>query len=515
MDSLEDREFPGTDGATYPFWSPDSTRIGFFSQSKLRQVSVGGGPTTALADAPDARGGAWGQKGTIVFAPSVVGTLYRVSVSSDGSGAGTATPMDLPRAGSGSRDSLRFPAFILDSDRFFYTIEADKREGEGIYVGSLNGDAPVRILPDFSTTRFVPSAGSKTNGFILFRRGTTLMAQRFNATNLATAGPAFPLADQVPDSGNTSNTAFTVSANGTLIYLSGDMAPQEREVVWLSRSGKRGKSLLKQKGITGFALSPDERKLVYSLGSQRVQGDLWMHDVTAGVSQRFTFGPFSAFAPIWAPNGASVVFTAFPEDRLYKKPTQTSGAEAPLSVSGTNTFASSFSMDGKVLAYSQTGAASKSDVWLLLEGEEKPKPFQTTALSEAGGEISSDGRWMAYMKNSSLKTEVYVAPIVPGRAERQISVEGGVTPKWRRDGAELYFISDFKLMAIDVTGSEPTFGAPRELFREPALFATEGTVVAYSPNADGSQFLVLISVGAAPSPRPLNVITNWESVYVK
>ena len=192
LDSLEDREFPGTDGATYPFWSPDSAHIAFFSQGKLRQVAVGGGPATNIADAPDARGGTWGRDGSIVFAPGVTGTLLRVSAS-----GGAATPLDLPRAGSGEGDSLRFPEFLPDSDRFFYTIEARTPEGYGIYVGSLNGDPPVRILPDFSLTRFVRSPGSNTTGYMLFCRQTTLMAQAFDAAKLKTAGEAFPLADEV------------------------------------------------------------------------------------------------------------------------------------------------------------------------------------------------------------------------------------------------------------------------------------------------------------------------------
>ena len=135
LDSLEDRGFSGTDGTTYPFWSPDSAHIAFFSQGKLKQVAVGGGPATVIADAPDARGGTWGRDGSIVFAPGLTGTLFRVSAS-----GGAATRLELPRTDSGEGDSLRFPAFLPDSDRFVYTIEARTAEGYGIYVGSLNGD---------------------------------------------------------------------------------------------------------------------------------------------------------------------------------------------------------------------------------------------------------------------------------------------------------------------------------------------------------------------------------------
>ena len=171
---------------------PIALHIGFFSQGKLRQVATGGGPATTIADAPDARGGAWGPDGSIVFSPGVTGMLC-------------ACPRrgrcdwlsSLPRTGSSERDSLRFPVFLPDSKHFFYTIEAQTRDGEGIYVGSLDGGSPVRILPDLSITRFVPAPGSDAKGFILFHRQTTLMAQAFDTAHLKTTGEAFPLAKNV------------------------------------------------------------------------------------------------------------------------------------------------------------------------------------------------------------------------------------------------------------------------------------------------------------------------------
>ena len=340
LDSLEDREFPGTDGATYPFWSPDSTHIAFFSQGRLKQAAIAGGPPTNVAEAPDGRGGAWGRDGSIVFAPDVTGTLVRVSAS-----GGAATPLSLPRAGAADRDSPRFPAFLPDSDRFLYTIEAKTHEGEGVYVGSLNGDPPVRVLPDLSITRFVPSPASKFKGFLLFRRQTTLMAQEFDAAKLKTTGEAFPLAGEVQESsGNRGFADFTVSSNGVLtLRLRCDNPNQELEIVWLDRDGKRGKSILETERHHGFRaplrIKPNS---LYSLATQYVPGDLWLWDVARGVSQRLTFGPFSAYAPIWSPDSTTAVFTAFPEDRLYVKRLDSPKEEA-WNVTGTNTYATSWS----------------------------------------------------------------------------------------------------------------------------------------------------------------------------
>jgi eukaryotic-like serine/threonine-protein kinase len=511
LDSLEDREFPGTDGATYPFWSPDSAYIGFFSQGKLKQVAIGGGPATAIADAPDARGGAWGKDGFIVFSPAVTGTLFRVSAP-----GGAATALSLPRTGASERDSLRFPVFLPDSKRFFYTIEAQTREREGVYVGSLDGGSPVRILPDLSMTRFVPAPGSDAKGFIVFHRQTTLMAQAFDTAHLKTTGEAFPIANEVPKSGNNGSYAFTVSPGGTLIYVEARNSDQELEIVWLDRDGKRGKPIMKQKGIGDFALSPDRTKLLYSLATQLAPGDLWLRDVGRGVSQRFTFGPFSAYSPVWSPDSATAAFTAYPEDRLYAKRVD-AGKEEDWKVVGTDTYASSWSADAKLLVFSQRGVTTKDDLWLLpLDGERKPRIFKQTPYTETSGQISPDGRWMLYASDASGRFEVYIEFLAPGSAQRQISVDGGFSPHWRADGRELYFISGRTMMAVDVKpGPDLTFSAPHELFREPALVTEFRGGITYQPSVDGSQFLVLLPVGGAPAAPPLTVVTNWRAALHK
>jgi serine/threonine protein kinase len=511
LDSLEDREVPGTDGTTYPFWSPDSTHVAFFSQGKLKQVALSGGPATDIIAAPDARGGTWVLDGTIVFAPGVTGTLSRVSAS-----GGAATPMKLPRAGSNEGDSLRFPTFLPDSDRFFYTIEAPTREGAGIYVGSLAGDPPVRVLPELSIAGYVPSRRSEAGGFILFRRQATLMAQAFDARKLKTRGEAFPLAEGIQASGNTGFADFTVSANGLLLYAASGNSDQERELVWLDRAGKRGTAILKQKGIADFALSPDEKQILYSFANQVVPGDLWLHNIASGVSQRFARGPFSVYGPVWSPDSSAAVFTAYPEDRLYER-NLASGKEEPLPVAGTNTYASSWSAVDKQLAFTQMGVTTKDDLWLLpLEGNRKSTLFRNGPYAERSGQISPDGRWMLFSSDPSDQMEIFIASTAPGATPRQISVDGGTSPRWRADGRELYFISrDLRVMAVEVTASpELKFGAPQKLFQEPTL-VTDGQGIAYQPSRDGTKFLVLRPVGSAPAALPLTVVTNWQAALKK
>jgi serine/threonine protein kinase/Tol biopolymer transport system component len=512
LDSLEEREIPGTEGATHPFWSPDSAHIAFFAQGKLKQVALSGGPATNISDAPDGRGGTWGADGTIVFAPTVNGGLFRISPTT----SGPSTPLRLPVA---DKDSLRFPAFLPDSAHFFYVYThqgGPRAEDGGLYVGSLNGTPPVRILSDSSTARFVPSRGSSTSGHLLFRRDTTLMAQPFDAATLKPTGEAIPLADPVPDMGRIPDAAFTVSTNGILIYLSGGGASQERQIAWLDREGKLSKSLLKQKGIDSFALSPNSTQVVYSTGSQPARGDLWLYDMAHGTTQRFTFEPFDAHFPLWSPDGTTVVFCTYLGSELYRKATQTSAKEESLGIQGTNARATSWAGDGKLLVYSQTGDTTKDDLWLLpLEGDRKPKIFKQTPFNESDGEISPDGRWMVYNSDASGQYEIYIEPMPAGGAQRQISVGGGQSPAWRSDGRELYFLSDNKLMAVDIKpGPGLTFGTPHELFSGSNLI-TNPRQRAVFPSADGRQFLALLPAGDAPAASPITVVTNWQTELKK
>jgi Tol biopolymer transport system component len=355
-------------------------------------------------------------------------------------------------------------------------------------------------------------------GYILFRRDTTLMAQRFDAGSLKTTGEAFPLAESVLSRGNTGYADFSVSAEGLLLYAADDTSNQEEEIVWLNHAGKHGKSILTQKGVTSFALSPNGTQLVYSTAAESIKGDLWMRDVARGTTQKLTAGTFdSSYAPVWSPDNSAIIFSAYPIDRLFRKAVA-STQEFALPVEGTDSTATSWSRDGKLLAYSQTSSTTKTDLWLLPldEKDPKPRPFKQTPAAEREGQISPDGRWMAYTSDASGRNEVYVESIALGGASHPVSVNGGGYPRWRADGKELYFItsSNSALMAVDVkTGPELTFGVPHELFTQPDL-RRNVSEFPYQPNADGSQFLMLLSAGGEVAP-PLTVVTNWQATLKK
>ena len=265
---------------SYPFWSPDSGSIGFFAGGKLKKISVNGGPVQTLCDAPSGRGGTWSSDGVIVFSPDPTAPLQRVGMSG-------GTPVAVTKLGQDNEDH-RFPEFLPDQRHFLYTVNGPSEEANGIYAGSLQGDPPVRILPDVSSAAYVPSGVSSEAGYLLFRRETTLMAAPFDAQRLQTAGEIFPVAEHVGISANVAYAAFSASTNGVLAHNPGWLV--ERELVWVDRAGKRLSTVGKSAPITYAALSPDEKTVAYVVTDGNDHSDIWLYDVNRDSTSRFTLG---------------------------------------------------------------------------------------------------------------------------------------------------------------------------------------------------------------------------------
>jgi protein kinase-like protein/WD40 repeat protein len=194
LDSLEARPIAGTEGATFPFWSPDGKNIGFFAQGKLKKIALAGGPAEVLCDAPTPRGGTWNRDGVIVFAPNIGGGLFRVPAD----GGVPVSVTKFADTGNGGRsDGGRYPEFIDGGNRFLFLINPGQAKMPGIYIGSLDGSEPVRLLPDDSHAIYVPPTSGAATGSLLFVRDTTAMALPFDADRLRAVGPAVPVAQDL------------------------------------------------------------------------------------------------------------------------------------------------------------------------------------------------------------------------------------------------------------------------------------------------------------------------------
>jgi serine/threonine protein kinase/Tol biopolymer transport system component len=502
LDTLESRALPGTDGATYPFWSPDGGYLGFFQQGKLKKVAIAGGPAQTLCEATNGRGGTWNRDGVIVFSPGPTSELFRVS-----SAGGTPSAVThVPGTGAGHR----FPAFLPDGVHFLYNAGSDKPESAGLFVGSLDGGKPARLLPDATNGLFAASAMRGTTGYLLFRREDTLMAQPFDWKTIKTTGETFPLAEQVLGGGNIGFGAFSVSTNGVLVYRSGG-AVANRELVWMDRAGKRLSVASKPGALVGtLAISPDDKAVAVEIGTLN-QDDIWVQDLQRDTISRFTFRSGGNRGQVWSPDGSHIIY-AFQDANtyssdLYRKPTAGTGQEELLLHAGVNALPHDWSRDGKVLVFSQTDQKTATDLWLLpMDGTSKPMPYLRTPFDETGGVFSPDSKWMAYTSNESGQNQVYIQAVPATGAKWQISTTGGTRPQWRTDGKELFYVAaDSKLMSVAIK-----LGASVDPATPQALFSSAGAT-AYAPSRDGQRFLVDVPAGGeAATVPPLTVVVNWQ-----
>jgi serine/threonine protein kinase/Tol biopolymer transport system component len=397
LESLQWQLLQGTDDASYPFWSPDGANIGFFAQGKLKKIAVAGGPPQTLCDAPGGRGGTWSATGVILFAPNIAGGLYKVSTA-----GGVPEPATKFTA-SDLSDSERYPDFLPDGRHYLYL--EDGAGNTGIYAGSMDGTAPARLLPDISNAVYVPPTPPRINGYLLFRREGSLMAQPFDAGRIRLEGEIFPVAEQVGIAVNTGLGAFSASNNGELAFRTGGTAGN-REFTWMDRAGKRLATVTKPGIFRSGALSPDEKRLAFAISNESGDlTDLWLQDLERGVISRFTFEEGASYSPVWSRDGSRIVFAHRDAGALYaiyqRAAIGTGKAELILRTA-VNTSTWDWSPDGKYILYSDYQDKTKYDLWLLpLEGDHKPIPYLQTPFSELRGQFSPDGRWMAYVSDES------------------------------------------------------------------------------------------------------------------
>ena len=504
LDALTAQPLAGTEGATFPFWSPDSRFVGFFAGGKLKKIDASGGPAITLADAPAGRGGSWSREGVIVFAPLNAGALQRVSAS--GGTASPATTQDTSRA----EGSHRLPWFLPDGQHFLYAAGGTVNPTVMIRIGSLLGKER-----DPLEGKLVVEANSHalySQGYLLFVRDNALMAQPFDAQRLETTGEAVPVAEQIERALASGNAGvFSASEGGLLAFQGGAGGGAGTKLTWFDRAGKEISVLGDQAMYGDLGLSPDgKRASVSVLDQTRRTRDIWLYDVTRGLRTRFTFDPADEILALWSPDGSRVVFNSRRKGHLdlYQKASSGAGSEDVLLEDNPDKYAGSWSPDGRFILYRRGGAPY--DLFVLpLSGDRKPMPFLQTQFSETHGQFSPDGRWVAYISNESSRNEVYVAPFPGPGGKWQVSTGGGQYPRWSRDGTEIFFLApDNRLMAAAVNGKGTSFesGAVKTLFE--TRVAIVGSPYAVSP--DGQRFLINTLPGQVNS-APITVVLNWTA----
>jgi serine/threonine protein kinase len=507
LSTSELRMLPGTEGASSPFWKPDSGSLGFFADLQLKTIRLNGGSPVILCrvSLPGASGagGTWGARDVIVFGDSS-GGLKQIGANDAGRNPTPATVLE-------TSDTVhRWPEFFPDGERFLYVAQ-----GQGpdqLRVGFVSGAPSVSLGSTESHGAYVPD-------YLFFIRGGNLMAQPFEARTLKAKGDPVTIARQAGINAPWQRGMFSISSAGRLAYNRTARIPSE--LTWLDRQGRPTGTAGDPGVYFNMDLSPDEQRVAISQMTERpgtpAQFDIWIIDLTrANTAQRFTDDPAWEFDPSWSADGRLVFNSNRPDPqkslyRLFVR-AENGNRDDPLPTDG-NATAPDWSHDGRFIVYTRNapGSGSGQDLWTVdLKGDGRPEEFLKTPFNESNGEFSPDGKWIAYQSNASGRFEVYVRPFPPRPGLFPISRDGGWGPRWRGDGKELFFLSmDGTMMsaAIDTTKG---FGAgvPQKLF---PTRLRPGNNRAWTVDKSGQRFLI-------PQIRPgtpITVVLNWPGLMAK
>jgi eukaryotic-like serine/threonine-protein kinase len=512
MDSFAAQAVPASDGAQYPFWSPDSRFVAFFARRKLRKVPVAGGLPQVLCDMIQPRGGAWSGDDVIVFADGAGHFLSRVTAS-----GGVATPI----GADGLNVERYFPAFLPDGRHYVYFGRPQKH---GIYLATLDSPGARLLLPDYSAVAY--SRPDYLVALITPAKGAsagTLIAHRFDSTRLQLVGEAQPVAEPVGYSSFSGRGDFSVSAIGTLVF--GNPKRKSTQLAWFDRTGNRLQTL----GGVDYdrpSLSPDEKTVAAAhIDSDTRDQNLWLITTRDVASPLTSFGNLN-FHPVWSPDGTSIVFAGTrdsPPNLVRKIAKGAAGAEEVLIKSPSNDQPTDWSPDGKFIIYGSLDPKTQWDLWLLPmsvpQPERKPVPFLRTADNEHLGRFSPDGRWLAYVSDESGSDEVYIVSFPGAGTKQRISTGGGSDPRWRGDGRELFYNTvDGRLMKVGIRSEvDVEATAPVALFTATSgttdNAATFGTESSYDVARDGQRFL--ISTIVEQSNPIAKIVLNWPAALLR
>jgi Tol biopolymer transport system component/predicted Ser/Thr protein kinase len=510
-EALEARQIEDTLGAYYPFWSPDGESVAFFREGRVRSVTLATDVMRDLTASVDMRGGAWGRNGTILFGEGI-GGIHRVSEMGGAAEVITSPPDD-------GNSSHRYPQFLPGEDTFLY-FNLSRGETQGTYLADFSGSEPQLILEHGTVARFLPREPGATDGHLLFRDETTLMARPFDAATATLSGDAFPVAEGVGHAGNTGFSAFSASP-GMLAFSA--MARPQRDLAWLSRSGELIAQVAPPSPFGAMDVSPDgtlaavDRVVDQSDNSSEVL----RYDLGSMRSTPFASGEPGWSNPVWSNGGDRIAYGTYGLSGLdaYEvrfRPMDMSSDDTEVDRHPLNALVWDWGPDDEsILIGRNFGLGAMVLRSLVSEAEEVVVPGDGTYIQ---GRFSPDGRWLAYTSIGGTRPEVFVKPYPGATAGQQISLDGGEMPRWRDDGRELYYVApDGTLMALSLqvasgsSGQTLRPGPPTALFSGLRVSAPNSTpqFASYAPVDGGERFLVMRSF--AEPKNPITVIVDWQA----
>ena len=481
----------GTDGARYPFFSPDGKSIAFFTSRQLKRVSIAGGAPVVVCDVANVgRGATWGPDGNIVFAAYDAGLMR---VNADGGEPTRLATLDPEIDG---RLHI-WPQYLPDGSGLLSTI--DRRT---LVVLSFATRHWHELLPG-SQAQYLDA------GYLVFHafqaREGQIDAVPFDIGTLAARGSPVAVLDGVFRSADTGAAFLVVAPTGTLAFVPGGYS---RTLVLVDRQGRRSPLVEERRGFRFTRLSPDGQRLAVTVDPRPSQ--IWVYDLQRGTGIPLT-SEGSNISPTWTRDGQRVAFSS--ADGV--KWVAADGREQPsVLIPRTqpdlrNVGEVSWTGDGRTLVYSQASQSTDFDIWTTRVGE-APNPLIATPARENNPKLSPDSRWIAYDSNESGRNEVYVRPFPNVNEQRwALSTAGGWSPLWAADGREIFYMNGAAMMAVPVKTDGGTFaaGKPEALFDGPFDTTQDDNFDVFP---DGNHF-VMVETDPDANPMRINVVQNWAA----
>jgi hypothetical protein len=498
LDSLKARILPGTEGASRPFWSPDSRNIGFQANGRLQRIGLNEGAPRIICDAAQARGATWNADGVIVFHSRANQALNRVAASG-------GAPQPLTAVDEKTETYHYWPQFLPDGKHFLYLIRAQPVTQSAIYVGSLD-DKPeqkkrVKLVDSQLGATFAPNPSTPGKGHLLWVQGQSLMAQAFNPETLKLSGEAVPVAESIGETETDGYADLSASRTGVLAY--GNLRLGSYRLSWIDRSGKRSEPFAESSA--GFRISPDGNSVMTIRSSSTLE--LWRIDLLRNAETRFTFS--GGQSPVWSPDGREVVFNY--GAAIFRQPASGVGEPVELLKQKSGILPLDWSEDGKWLLYTQISGAER-EIWALPMEDAgkigKPLAFlKAPSLANARFSPGAGQRWVAYTSSESGQAQVYIQDFPDKHGKWQVSTTGGLGPVWNRNGKELFYMSEGgdMVMAVPVkaNGMALSLGQPEPVLDIPGA-------VYYDVSPDGKRFLVLLPQDQGRQDS-ITLVQNWQS----
>lgn len=488
--SPDSRLVQGTEGASYPFWSPDASYVGFFANGKLEKIAVAGGPPQVLAKVWAARGGSWGRKNVIIYAPDSGSYIWRINA--DGSGAAPVTDHIFVE----TDQSHRWPLFMPDGNHFLFWA--------GNFKGTKDDSASKIVASSLDAKERKPLVSAHSSfavgGDRLFYADDDqhLVAVGFDPRRSSISGNTTVVANSVSVQPSTYGASLTASENGTLIYNRSAGAALS-VLTWMDRSGKSLGEIGGPAVQCNPTISPDGTRVAVDISDPKANNvDLWLEGVSGGANSRFTFDPAEEVVGVWSRDSKTMAFRSaggsVAAGGLMFKPTNGLEREhAVLKIPGADDIIpNSWSPnDQEVLVTHQTPSGYHLE--LVAPSGKSVVPFQAGSGNQSNGMISPDGKWVAYASDESGIWEIYVTTFPGAAGKWQVSRGGGTEPRWRGDSKEIFYLGPGAMLTAAPVSTLGTFssGTPVPLFQFHGRAAISSTdVFSYDVTKDGKRFLV-------------------------